>query len=95
MHKLVFATLLIFATGTAQASLRCEHGIASEGDRTTEVRIKCGDPVSQGLTGYTYDENGNREFAQEEWVYGPKGGMLYFLQFEGERLKRIESRRSN
>lgn len=33
------------------------------------------------------------EVALEEWVYGPKNGMLYFLRFEGNRVTKIESKR--
>ena len=33
------------------------------------------------------------EAALEEWVYGPKNGMLYFLRFEGNRVTKIESKR--
>lgn len=94
MHRLFLAILLCLTSLGASASLRCDNGIASEGDRTSEVRTKCGEPVSQAVTGYTYDHNGNREYQQVEWVYGPKNGMLYFLQFEGERLTRVESKRN-
>ncbi|WP_187804581.1 DUF2845 domain-containing protein [Aquipseudomonas alcaligenes] len=93
MYKLLLATLISLTSLTAHASLRCDNGIASEGDRTSEVLSKCGAPVSQAVTGYTYDDEGHREFQREEWVYGPKNGMYYFLQFEGERLKRVESKR--
>ncbi|HSC84217.1 MAG TPA: DUF2845 domain-containing protein [Pseudomonas sp.] len=94
MHKLLLVSLFGLTSLDAHASLRCDNGIASEGDRTSEVRTKCGEPVSQAVAGYRYDDNGNREFQLEEWVYGPRNGMLYFLQFEGERLKRIESKRN-
>lgn len=92
-HLLVSGLLVVSSSGVHAASLRCDDGIASQGDRTIEVLHKCGEPVSRAVTGYTFDERGNREFQQEEWVYGPKGGMLYFLQFEGERLKKIDSKR--
>jgi hypothetical protein len=96
MKKLLAITLLALITANAQASLRCENGIADRGDRTSEVLAKCGAPASQAVTGYILDKHGNEKFQKEEWVYGPRnGGMLYFLQFEGERLVRIDSKRSN
>ncbi len=31
----------------------------------------------------------------EEWAYGPRNGMYYYLRFEGNRLVKIESKRGN
>jgi len=94
MKKLLITSLLaLVAIEAHAATLRCEHGIADKGDRTTEVLQKCGTPVSQAVTGYTFDSNGKEQHQKEEWVYGPRSGMMYFLQFEGERLMRVESKR--
>jgi len=96
MYKPLLISLLILASSQAQAAtLRCENGIADRGDRTSEVLRKCGAPASQAITGYTLDSKGNRRFAKEEWIYSFRNGMTYFLQFEGERLVRVESKRSN
>ena len=96
MKKLLLSALLALVTAEAHAAtLRCEHGIVDRGDRTSEVLQKCGSPVSQAVTGYILDKNGNEQFQKEEWVYGPRSGMMYFLQFEGERLVRVESKRGN
>ncbi|WP_252272822.1 DUF2845 domain-containing protein [Pseudomonas subflava] len=96
MNKLLLASLLVVVASNAQAAtLRCENGIADRGDRTSEVLRKCGTPVSQSVTGYVLDNNGNHKFVKEEWVYGPRSGMIYFLQFEGERLVRVNSKRSD
>ncbi|MGH8433914.1 MAG: DUF2845 domain-containing protein [Pseudomonas sp.] len=89
---------LFLLAGESFASLRCEKGIASEGDRTSEVLSKCGEPTSRDFIGYSQTRTGNRreEVEVQEWVYGPRsGGMLYFLRFEGGRLKSIESTRGN
>jgi hypothetical protein len=94
MKKLLLSSLALLAVQAQAATLRCEHGIADRGDRTAEVLQKCGAPASQAVTGYTFDKNGNQQYQKQEWVYGPQsGGMLYFLQFEGERLVRVESKR--
>ncbi len=75
------------------ASFRCESKIASEGDRTSEVESKCGQPASREMLGYTTDKQGNREMQIEEWVYGPINGMYYYLRFEGGRLDSVTSKR--
>lgn len=96
MKKQLAIALLALITTNAQASLRCENGIADRGDRTSEVLAKCGAPASQAVTGYILDKDGNEKFQKEEWVYRPNNGnMLYFLEFEGERLVRIDSKRGD
>ncbi|MCP6623576.1 DUF2845 domain-containing protein [Klebsiella pneumoniae] len=45
------------------------------------------------MIGYTLNAQGEQEFKQEEWVYGPRNGMYYYLTFEAERLKSIASKR--
>jgi hypothetical protein len=47
------------------------------------------------MLGYTLDAHGNNEFLVEEWVYGPRNGMNYYLRFEGGRLKSVESKRGS
>jgi len=88
-------TLLALATSAQASTLRCEKGIASTGDRTTEVASKCGEPIARDMLGYTQDAHGNNEFLVEEWVYGPRNGMNYYLRFEGGRLKSVESKRGS
>ncbi|MGY4533273.1 hypothetical protein ACVW0Y_002403 [Pseudomonas sp. TE3786] len=87
---------LLFLAAESQASLRCDKGIASEGDRQIEVQTKCGEPNSSNVVGYVESRTGNRtsEVEVQEWVYGPReGGMMYFLRFEGGRLVRVDSKR--
>lgn len=66
------------------------------GDRAFEVEQKCGTPRERDLLGYGIDRQwqGRYDYRLEEWVYGPYSGMYYFLQFKGNRLIRIETRRS-
>ncbi|AYC31660.1 DUF2845 domain-containing protein [Pseudomonas cavernae] len=88
--------LLLLAGETFASTLRCDKGIASEGDRTSEVLAKCGKPDSRDFIGYSENNSGRSEIQVEEWVYGPRsGGMIYFLRFEGGRLQDIESKRGN
>ncbi|MBM7063115.1 DUF2845 domain-containing protein [Pseudomonas sp. UL073] len=89
----VLALSLLLPLAAANAStLRCDHGIVSEGDRTSEVISKCGKPDDRNFVGYS--DGGDMQV--EEWVYGPRsGGMIYFLRFEGGRLSEIESKRGN
>ena len=97
MKKLVVTALLtLICVEAHSATLRCENGIADKGDSFAEVQQKCGTPVSQAFTGYAVYRNGKERYEKHEWVYGPmQGGMMYFLQFEGRRLLRVESKRSN
>jgi hypothetical protein len=95
MRHAALPFILFFAAASADASLRCENGIASEGDRSIEVQAKCGEANSRDLLGYTLNANGDQEKQIEEWVYGPRSGMFYYLTFEGGRLKRVDSKRGN
>ncbi|MGF6695072.1 hypothetical protein M2318_005172 [Metapseudomonas resinovorans] len=95
MRTLPFALLaLALAVPAVAETMRCGSKLISIGDRTFEVLQKCGEPVHRDLVGYTLGSYDRREFSVEEWVYGPKNGMLSILTFEGNRLVRIETRRS-
>lgn len=99
MRALTFALLALAVAIPAGAdaearTMRCGSRLISIGDRTFEVLDRCGEPVRRDLVGYTLGANYRREFTVEEWVYGPANGMLRILTFEGNRLVRIESRRS-
>ncbi|WP_439860906.1 DUF2845 domain-containing protein [Pseudomonas sp. MBLB4136] len=95
MRKLSLSTALLLSVTCAEASLRCDKGIASKGDRSVEVQAKCGEAASRALVGYTQNANGDQELPIEEWVYGPRSGMYYYLTFQGGRLLRIDSKRGN
>ncbi|MBS7662017.1 DUF2845 domain-containing protein [Pseudomonas lalucatii] len=95
MRRTSLSIVLLLSVTCAQASLRCEHGLASKGDRTSEVQAKCGQAASRELVGYTENAAGDRELPIEEWVYGPRNGMYYYLTFQGGRLQRIDSQRGN
>lgn len=80
------------------ATLRCGSALISTDDSGAEVLGKCGEPVSRDFLGYreVVDAYGLRhEVAIEEWTYGPRNGMYHFLRFEGNRLRRIDSKRGN
>lgn len=96
MMKYLVAGMLLAAVSNAQAdTMRCGSQLVTTGDRTFEVERKCGTPEHRDLVGYTLSRNDRQEFALEEWVYGPRNGMLSILTFEGNRLVRIETRRAN
>ncbi|MFZ6049155.1 DUF2845 domain-containing protein [Pseudomonas sp. CR3202] len=95
MRTLPLALLaLALATPAGADTMRCGSKLISIGDRTFEVLQKCGEPVQRDLVGYTGGYYDSREFTIEEWVYGPNNGMLSILTFEGNRLVRIETKRS-
>ncbi|MGH8355185.1 MAG: DUF2845 domain-containing protein [Pseudomonas sp.] len=86
---------LLLAAAPAQAeTLRCGSALISLGDRAFEVEAKCGPPAQRDLIGYSLGYQQRRELKIEEWVYGPSNGSLSILTFEGNRLIRIETRRS-
>ncbi len=101
--KIVFANaslalLLLGFAGSAQASstFRCNSKLVSLQASTHEVQSKCGAPMEQSHLGYkqlTNEYGHTHEVRIEEWVYGPKGGMYYFLRFEGGYLSKISSSR--
>ena len=95
IKQLLFGLTLALAASQASAAdtLRCGSQLVSVGDRSSEVLQKCGTPVSQAVTGHTLDRNSKVQYIKEEWVYSRDNGMLYFLQFEGERLVRVDSKR--
>lgn len=99
MKTLISCTLLMLLAGTANASSwRCGNALVSTGDSTAEVQSKCGDPNNRAFTGYKEqtDKYGfTHEVQTEEWSYGPRNGMNYFLRFEGNRLTRIDSKRGD
>lgn len=86
--------LLLSSPAQAATTMRCGTQLVSEGDRAFEVEQKCGEPTHRDLVGYTLSGYDRRELKIEEWVYGPTNGMLSILTFEGNRLIRIETRRS-
>lgn len=95
MKYLVAGVLLATLTNAQADTMRCGSQLVTTGDRAFEVERKCGTPEHRDLVGYTLSRNDRQEFALEEWVYGPRNGMLSILTFEGNRLVRIETRRAN
>jgi hypothetical protein len=88
--------LLLACTAHAGSTLRCGSKLISLDDTAEEVESKCGNPLRRDFLGYreVVDHYGFiTELAVEEWTYGPKHGMYFFLRLEGNRLVKIESKR--
>ena len=95
---LTAAGLLLAGLAEAGATLRCGTQLISTRDLASEIEAKCGTPVSRDFLGFreVIDPYGYvSQVAIEEWIYGPKNGMYYFLRLEGNRLVKIESKRGN
>ncbi|WP_411860991.1 DUF2845 domain-containing protein [Pseudomonas sp. PDM13] len=96
---LVLPMLLAAFAAQASSTLRCEGGgLISQGDSTSQVQRKCGEPASRASLGYRekVDRYGyTSEVLVEEWVYGPRNGMYQYLRFEGNQLIRIDSKRGD
>ncbi len=89
-------TLLLLAVPAGAATLRCGSALISTGDHALEVQEKCGEPASRSVIGYRQrgDHWSNYEEVRiDEWIYGPRSGMYYFLRFEANRLTEIRSQR--
>jgi hypothetical protein len=88
--------LPLAAQALASSSLRCGNELVTGNDHMAEVARKCGEPASRDFIGYRgrSDDYGFRNEVQvEEWMYGPRNGMYYYLRFEGNRLVDIDSKR--
>ncbi len=96
-HRWLAGLLLLLATALpAQGeTMRCGSRLVSLGDRAFEVLRKCGEPAWREHVGYRINDYRGQERIIDEWVYGPRNGMLTILTFEGNRLVRIETRRDN
>jgi len=87
-------TLSLLSSGVMASTFRCGTQLVSLGDRSFMVLRKCGEPVARESIGHTLGEYNRQELPIEEWVYGPRNGMLYFLRFVGNRLVSIDGQRS-
>ncbi len=61
-----------------------------------EVTRKCGEPAARQANMPAVGPDGRVAYGAvqvEEWVYGPRSGMLYTLRFVDGRLVRIDSGR--
>jgi hypothetical protein len=89
----LLALPLLVISYDASAGFRCGQRLVNEGDRSSEVLRKCGQPATRDLIGYTDTLNGYLGLQVEEWSYGPNNGLYYYLIFEGGRLRQIETKR--
>lgn len=93
---LLWVALLVAQSAWASSTLRCGSALVSVDDPSSEVWEKCGPPVSrakQGTHEVVDSYGGVHELEVEEWIYGPDHGMYQYLQMEGNRLVKIDSRR--
>ncbi len=89
---------LLLAPLIQAATLRCGSGLITSDDHISEVQSKCGEPVTRAFLGYreVIDAyGGTTQVPIEEWSYGPRNGMYYYLRFEANRLTKVESKRGS
>ena len=89
---------LLLTPLTQAATLRCGSGLITSDDHISEVQSKCGEPVTRAFLGYreVIDAyGGTTQVPIEEWSYGPRNGMYYYLRFEANRLTKVESKRGS
>jgi hypothetical protein len=93
---LLCSCLLLTPHAQAASTLRCQSSLISLQDRTSEVLAKCGEPATHEFLGYREVVDyygGTSQVGLEEWSYGPRNGMYYYLRFEANRLVNIQSKR--
>jgi len=96
VKTLLCLLLVALSAPLSAATMRCDRDLVGPGDRSSEVLDKCGKPDRREVVGYRQrgDSGGGiDEVRIEEWTYGPRDGMYYFLRFEGNRLETIDSDR--
>ena len=95
--KILLVALALLLSPLSQAdTLRCGSGLITSDDHLSEVQSKCGEPVTRQFLGYreVIDYySGTTQVPIEEWSYGPRNGMYYYLRFEANRLIKVESKR--
>lgn len=92
----VFAVLCVAAPSALAESLtnsvRCNGKIASVGDDSASVRMKCGEPMSKEVnqTACSYGIRSSRCSAVEAWTYHPGSGQfLRTMIIEGGKVIEI------
>ncbi len=96
MKILLVALALLLSPLSHAATLRCGSGLITSDDHLSEVQSKCGEPVTRQFLGYREVIDyygGTTQVPIEEWSYGPRNGMYYYLRFEANRLINVESKR--
>jgi hypothetical protein len=95
LAAVLWIVVFFLSAGLAQANnMRCGNSFIKIGEHAYLVQQKCGEPTSKMHIGYTMKEDGKREMAIEDWVYGPRdGGYYYFVTFIGGRVAKIASDR--
>ena len=96
MKILLVALALLLSPPSQAATLRCGSGLITSDDHLSEVQSKGGEPVTRQFLGYREIIDyygGTTQVPIEEWSYGPRNGMYYYLRFEANRLINVESKR--
>ncbi len=92
MRLIVLVSVAFFSlTTSADASgMRCKGKLVSEGDSTTEVLLKCGEPLTRETL--SVGETDSAHELVERWVYSKgAGSFLRLLTFQAGKLISVES----
>lgn len=91
MKKIILFFVSIFLSSHAFSGsmFKCQNGnIVQKGDSKTEVRAKCGDPVSADYEGVV--KRGGNMVYLDRWMY-PKGNTYRILEFWDGTLFKIKN----
>ncbi|MGE8500276.1 MAG: DUF2845 domain-containing protein [Pseudomonas sp.] len=75
----------------AQASMRCGNALIDEGQHSLDVLRICGEPDKRDVTPPSSPQGGG--VTVEQWIYGPRNGVLRYLRFIDGRLVEIRTER--
>ncbi|WP_426119921.1 DUF2845 domain-containing protein [Pseudomonas sp. DSP3-2-2] len=86
------ALAMIAGQSSAFADMRCNTGLVSEGDTTSDVERQCGTPSDRQIIPAVAVSQGQKANAVtvENWVYGPRNGAYYKLKFIDGKLVSID-----
>jgi hypothetical protein len=87
----ILVLLFLVTCATPAFALRCGSDLVQEGETKFEVLLKCGEPTSYEIIGYTVTSDGERELKIEQLIYGPWAGYYYLIEIEGGRVEEIDS----
>ncbi|WPX27912.1 MULTISPECIES: DUF2845 domain-containing protein [unclassified Pseudomonas] len=93
---MIGVALLLAASGSAQASMRCASGLIDEGDTVGVVVSTCGQPAHRQVSAPAVNADGVQAYKSltvEDWVYGPTNGLYQYLRFIDGKLVSIRSDR--
>ena len=90
---LVLGIVVLFVCLTAnagEAAARCGNFSIEVGKHMEEVEHYCGEPETRADLGYKGRKAAKKT---EKWIYGPEGGYIQIIYFEGGVVSKVEEKK--